>query len=74
MTLRERSNHLLALGILAATRALSGQEVEAAKAMAHLRQIAPALRLSNLGDPFPLRSQVLANRLAEGLCKAGLPE
>jgi TolB-like protein len=74
MTLRERPNHLLASAILAATRALNGQEEDAVKAMAHLRQIAPALRLSNLGDPFPLRSQVLASRLSEGLRKGGLPE
>jgi hypothetical protein len=74
MTLRERSNHLLTSAVLAATRGENGQKQEAAKGIAHLRQIAPTLRLSNLSDHFPLRSQVLANLLSEGLRKAGLPE
>ena len=74
MTLRERSNHLLASAVLAATRALIRQEEEAAKAMTHLRQIAPALRLSNVADFAPMRQPALASSFVEGLRKAGLPE
>jgi TolB-like protein/Tfp pilus assembly protein PilF len=74
VTLRERSNHLLTSAVLAATRGENGQKQEAAKGIAHLRQIAPTLGLSNLSEHFPLRSQVLANLLSEGLRKAGLPE
>jgi tetratricopeptide (TPR) repeat protein len=74
MALRERSNHLLASTILAAARALNGQEEDAARAIVHLRQIAPALRLSAVAEFAPMRSQALANILSEGLHKAGLPE
>jgi TolB-like protein/class 3 adenylate cyclase len=74
MTLRERHNHLLTSAVLAAAKALIGQEEEATKAMAHLRGIMPGLRLSNLAGLFPLRTEVFASRLSEGLRKAGLPE
>ena len=74
MTLRERHNHLLTSAVLAAAKALIGQEEEATKAMAHLRRIMPGLRLSNLAGLFPLRTEVFASRLSEGLRKAGLPE
>jgi tetratricopeptide (TPR) repeat protein len=74
MALRERSNHLLASTMVAAARALNGQQEDAAKAMVHLRQIAPTLRLSAVADFAPMRSQALANLLVKGLRKAGLPE
>jgi len=45
-----------------------------AATMQHLRQLDPALRISNLKDWLPLyRSQDLAT-LADGLQRAGLPE
>ena len=42
--------------------------------MARLRQLDPALRISNLKDLIPLRRPEDLARLAEGLRKAGLPE
>jgi hypothetical protein len=42
--------------------------------MARLRELDPALRLSNLKNIVPLRKPEHLARLAEGLRKAGLPE
>jgi adenylate cyclase len=42
--------------------------------MAQLRQLDPALRLSNLKDLMPYRRPEDLNRLSDGLRKAGLPE
>jgi hypothetical protein len=58
----------------AASSALSGRLAEAQRALARLREIDPALRLSNLHEFIPLRKPEDFNRLAEGLRKAGLPE
>jgi hypothetical protein len=41
--------------------------------MAHMRELDPALRISNLKDLIPLRRVDDYNRWAEGLQKAGLP-
>jgi hypothetical protein len=41
--------------------------------MAHMRELDPSLRVSNLGEVFPLRPDDLA-KFAEGLRKAGLPD
>ena len=72
--MRDRPNFLLAICIAAASAALAGRPAEAQKAMAHLRSIEPALRLSNLGNMISyLRSEHFA-RWVEGLRLAGLPE
>ncbi len=72
--LRERPDHNSALRTLAASSALAGRLGDAQKAIAHLRQIDPALRISGLPDRVPyLRPADLA-RYAEALRKAGLPE
>ena len=66
-----------ALGIgtvLAASSALDGRFAEARKATARLRQLEPALRLSNLADLTPLRRSEDFARLAKGLGEAGLPK
>jgi hypothetical protein len=47
---------------------------EARQAMERLRQIDPALRISNLKDWFPIRRPEHFARWTEGLRKAGLPE
>jgi hypothetical protein len=39
-----------------------------------VQQIDPALRISNLGQQFPLRRPEDIERLADGLRKAGLAE
>jgi TolB-like protein/class 3 adenylate cyclase len=72
--MREQSNFLIATCVGAASGALAGKLAEAEKAMARLRQLNPALRLSNLEDLLPFRRPQDFDRWAEGLQKAGLPE
>jgi TolB-like protein len=71
---RDQRDHIIAACIVAATGALGGRLAEARKAMARLRDLDPALRMSNLKDLIPLRRSEDLARLAEGLRKAGLPE
>jgi tetratricopeptide (TPR) repeat protein len=71
---REQSNFLMSTCVAAASGALAGRLSEAGKAMARLRQLNPALRLSNVRDLAPLRRPEDFERWAEGLRKAGLPE
>ncbi len=71
----EQPNWATALRVAAIVYALSDLMAEAREAMARLREIDPALRLSNLArvaSPFR-RPEDLA-RYTEGLRKAGLPE
>ena len=70
---REQSNFLVSRCVAAASGALAGRLAEAEKAMAHLRELNPALRLSNIRDLVPLRRSEDFNRWAEGLRIAGLP-
>ena len=72
--LREQPNYPAANRILAASNALAGHMNEAQEAMAHLRELDPSLRVSNLTEVFPLRRPEDLARFAEGLRKAGLPE
>jgi hypothetical protein len=74
MAVREQPNHLFAMGVAATGGALAGRLAEAQKAMARLRQLDPALRISNLKDHFPIRRPEDFARWAEGMRKAGLPE
>ena len=74
MALRERQNHHSSLGILAASCALTGRHEKARNAMTRLREIDPALRISNLGNTTSLHRPDDLARLADGLRKAGLPE
>jgi tetratricopeptide (TPR) repeat protein len=74
MALRERSNHHSALRILAASCAMTGRKEQARNAMTRLREIDPALRISNLGNIAPFHRPDDLARLADGLRKAGLPE
>jgi hypothetical protein len=60
--------------VLAASNALAGHLSEAHEAMAHLRQLDPSLRISNLKEVFPLRRSEDLAKFAEGLRKAGLPD
>jgi hypothetical protein len=65
---------LMVVGIIAASHALAGRTDEGRRAMAHLRELDPALRISNLKDWLPIhRAEDLAT-FAEGLRRAGLPE
>jgi TolB-like protein/class 3 adenylate cyclase len=72
--LRERPNYLAAIRELAAANALAGRVPEAQKAMAQLRKIDPAMRVSNVKEWVPLRRPDDLKRLEEGLRMAGLPE
>jgi tetratricopeptide (TPR) repeat protein len=73
--LRSQPDYLGTIRIIAASNALAGRLDEAQKAMTRLRQLNPALRISNLEDVLPLfRRTDDRTRLVEGLRKAGLPE
>jgi tetratricopeptide (TPR) repeat protein len=73
--LREQPNYLAALRVAAASNALAGRLERAQKLMTRLRQLDPALRISDLADVMlPLRRPEDLARYKEGLRKAGLPE
>jgi len=75
MALQDNPDYLPGLRITAASNAMAGRPEQAHKAVARLRQLNPALRVSTLKDvvgPFR-RAEDLA-RYGEGLRQAGLPE
>ena len=72
--LQETPNFHMALRMAAAANALSGRLDIAQKAMAKLREIDPALRVSNLRDLTAMRRPEDMALYEEGLRKAGLPE
>jgi TolB-like protein len=72
--LRERPNWAGAARMAAASHALAGRLDQAHKAMVRLREIDPALRVSDLRRMFPHRRPEDIARYEEGLRKAGLPE
>jgi TolB-like protein/Flp pilus assembly protein TadD len=70
---RDLPTFLMVIAIIAAGHALAGRNDEARRAMQHLRQLDPTLRIANLREWLPIhRPQDLAT-FAEGLRKAGLP-
>jgi TolB-like protein len=74
MALRDRPDHQLALRIAAASNAMAGRPEQAHQAVARLRQLNPALRVSTLKDLLPYRRAEDLARYEEGLRQAGLPE
>jgi TolB-like protein len=75
MALQNRPDFQPGLRIDAASSAMAGRPEQAHKAMARLRQLNPALRVSNLkdvGGPYQRAEDV--SRYEEGLRQAGLPE
>jgi len=64
----------MAVAVGTASYALSGRTSDAARGLAHLRQLNPALRLSNLSDWMPICLPRNLAILASGLREAGLPE
>jgi tetratricopeptide (TPR) repeat protein len=72
--IQEQPNYLGALRVTAASNALAGRLAKAQQAIAHLCQLDPQFRVSNLVDRVPLRRPEDLARYAEGLRKAGLPE
>ncbi|HKF71035.1 MAG TPA: adenylate/guanylate cyclase domain-containing protein, partial [Stellaceae bacterium] len=74
MALREAPDLQPPLRVAAASNALAGRLEPAQKAVARLRQLHPALRVSNLRDVLgPYRPEDIA-RYEEAMRKAGLPE
>ena len=71
---RDLPSFLMVVGIIAASHALAGRTDEARRAMHHLRQLDPALRLSNLRDWLPIHRPEDLATFADGLRRAGLPE
>jgi tetratricopeptide (TPR) repeat protein len=75
MALQDRPDFQPGLRIAAASNAMAGRPEQAHKAMARLRQLNPALRVSTLKDVRgPYRRAEDLSRLEEGLRRAGLPE
>jgi TolB-like protein len=72
--LRDRSDHPSALRALAASAAMIGRKEQAERALSRVRELDPALRVSNLDWVFPFRQPEHFARFADGLRKAGLPE
>jgi TolB-like protein len=71
---RDLPSFLLVAAIVAASHALTGRTEEGRRAMDHLRQLDPALRISNLREWLPIRRAEDLATFADGLRKAGLPE
>lgn len=65
---------LMVVAIIAASHALAGHAVEAQRAMGHLRELDPTLRIADLPDWLPIRRPTDLATLADGLRRAGLPE
>jgi tetratricopeptide (TPR) repeat protein len=75
MALQNNPDFQTGLRIAAASNAMAGRPEQAHKAMARLRQLNPALRVSTLKDVLgPYRRAEDLSRLEEGLRQAGLPE
>jgi TolB-like protein len=75
MALQDNADHQPGLRIAAASNAMAGRPEQAHKAVARLRQLNPALRISTLKDVVgPYRRAEDLSRYEEGLRRAGLPE
>jgi adenylate cyclase len=75
MALQDNPHYQPGLRIAAASNAMAGRPEQAHKAVARLRQLNPALRVSTLEDLVgPYRHVEYISRYEEGLRRAGLPE
>lgn len=75
MALQDHPDFQPALRVDAASNAIAGRLEQAHQAMLRLRQLNPALRVSNLKDLLgPYRRAEDLSRYEEGLRQAGLPE
>jgi len=72
--MQQQPNFFVATCFAAASAGLAGARGSAEKAMSRLRQLNPALRISNLKDMQPFRRPEHLTKLGEGLRIAGLPE
>jgi tetratricopeptide (TPR) repeat protein len=71
---RDLPSFLMVVGIIAASHALAGRTEEGRRAMDHLRELDPTLRISNLREWLPIHRPEDLLIFAEGMRKAGLPE
>ncbi|GEO41092.1 hypothetical protein SAE02_52400 [Skermanella aerolata] len=71
---RDLPSFLMVVAIIAASHALAGRTDEAERAMIHLRQLDPTLRVSSLALWLPMNRPDDLATFAEGLRRAGLPE
>ena len=71
---RQLPDFLIPVGIIAASHALAGRQAEAERAIKHLRQLDPTLRVSNLREWLPIHREDHLATFANGLRRAGLPE
>jgi TolB-like protein/class 3 adenylate cyclase/Tfp pilus assembly protein PilF len=71
---RQLPSFLGLVGVMAASHALAGRTDEAQRAISHLRQLDPTLRISSLGDWLPIRRPKDLATFADGLRRAGLQE
>lgn len=75
MALQDNPNNQSGLRIDAASNAMAGRPEQAQKAVARLRQLYPALRISSLKDVVgPYRDVEQFSRYEDALRQAGLPE
>jgi len=74
ISLSEQPQSVNAASVKAAAAAFAGDGAAARAAITQLRRLAPALRLSNLADHWPLRRREDIDRWTKGLREAGLPE
>jgi len=71
---RHLPGFLMAVGVIAASHALAGHQEKAQRAMTHMRELDPTLRLSNLADWLPIRGAKDLATFTDGPRKAGLPD
>ena len=71
---RDLPSFLMVVGIVAASHALAGRTDEARRAMDHLRELDPMLRISNLRDWLSIQRPEDLAIFADSLRRAGLPE
>jgi hypothetical protein len=74
MALQDNPDFQPGLRIAAASNAMAGRLEQAHKAIARLRQVNPALRVSTLKNLAPYRHAEDLSRFEEALRQAGLPE
>jgi TolB-like protein len=71
---RHLPTFLMVVSIIAASHALAARQDEAQRAMKHLRQLDPTLRVSSLADWLPFHRPEHLSLFSDGLRKAGLPD
>ena len=71
---RDLPDFLLVAAVAAASHALAGRIEAGRRAMDHLRELDPNLRISNLRDWLPIHRVEDLATFADGLRRAGLPE